>query len=113
MPERELERKLAGVDVEGVEGQTDTGRDLGEDFSDFSTQSCRIVVPSTSELDVVASAEGSTDEASLDGSRCHTGNHERGLAEETGERGIDLQTTIAREHINESRCNTLKGLTQS
>jgi hypothetical protein len=113
LPERELERKLAGVDVEGVEGETDTGRNLREDFGDFSTQSCRVVVPPTSELDVVASAEGSTDEASLDGSRSHTGNHKRGLAEETGERGIDLQTTIAREHINENNCNTSKELTQS
>jgi len=57
LPEWELEHKLVGIDVEGVEGETDTRRNLGEDFSDFSTQSCHVVVPSTSELDVVASVE--------------------------------------------------------
>ena len=113
LPERKLECKLAGVDVEGIEGETDTGRNLREDFGDFSTQSRRVVVPPASKLDVVASTECSTDEASLDGSRSHPGNHEWGLAEETGERGIDLQTTIAREYINENNCNTSKGLTRS
>ena len=57
LPEQELEHKLVGIDVEGVEGETDTRRNLGEDFSDFSMQSCCVVVPSTSELNVVASTE--------------------------------------------------------
>ena len=108
LPERELERKLAGVNVEGVEGKTDARRNLWENFGDFSTQSRGVVVPTTSELDVIACAKSGTDEASFDCSRSHTCNHERGLSNETGEGGIDLQATIARERISENNGNTSK-----
>jgi hypothetical protein len=98
LPERELERKLAGVDIEGVEGKTNTRRNLREYFGDFGTESCGVVMPPTSKLNVVASTKSGADEASLDGSRSHTRDHEWRLAEETGEGGIDLQATIAGEH---------------
>ncbi len=95
LPERELETKLAWVDVERVEGDTDASGDLALDLRDLGAQSGRGVMTSTGELDVVTGAKDSGDETSLDSGGRHAGNHNRGLAEQAGERSVDVNLAVA------------------
>ena len=94
LPQRELETELALIDVERVEGDTDTIGDLLLDFGNFGTESLCVVVSTTSQLDVVPSIEDCADEASLDGGGGHTSDHDGGLAEETREWGVEEEFAL-------------------
>src|SRR5882757_5850913 len=75
LPERKLEGKLAGVDVEGIQGDTNTGRDVGLDLGDFGSEGCRVIVTPSGQLDVVTGGEDSTHKSRPDRRRCHACDH--------------------------------------
>jgi len=89
-----LESELTRVDVQGIKGDTDSGGDEFLDLSDLRAQSSSVVVPTASQLDVIAGVENSTDKARLDGGGCHTSDHDWGFAEETRKGGVEVEFTI-------------------
>jgi len=68
-------------------------------------QGSSVVVTTVSQLDVIAGVGNSADKARLDHRSCHTSDHDRGLAEETREGGINMEFTIPvrRESSNEKK----------
>jgi hypothetical protein len=97
LPERELERELTLVDVERVEGDSDSGLDLGLDLGDLGSEGLGVVVTSPGELDVEASVENGRDEAGGDGAGRHSGDHDRGLSEESREWGVNVDLAVPDE----------------
>ncbi len=89
LPERELEVELTRVDIEGVERNTNTWRNLGLNFGDLGADGGGIVVTSSSEFNVITRAEDGRDKARLDSRWSHTSNHDWWLSEETRERSVN------------------------
>jgi hypothetical protein len=75
--------------------EADAGRDLGLDLSALGAEGGGIVVPTTSEFDVVAGRGNRADEAGLHGDRCYANNHDWWLAQKTGERCVEVDSTVA------------------
>jgi hypothetical protein len=82
LPKRKLEGELTRVDIEGIQGYTDTSRNIGLDLGDFGTEGCGVVVTSSSQLDVVTCGKNGAHETRLDGRRGHTRNHDWRFTEE-------------------------------
>ena len=99
LPERELEAKLARVDVESVESDADAGRDVGLDLGDLRAQSSSVIMSTASELNMVPSIENGADETGLHGRGGHTCNHDGRLAEQAGERSVDMDGAIAKNSV--------------
>lgn len=94
LPKRELEGELPLVDVEGVEGDTDSGSDSRLDVGDLGSEGSGVVVGSSGELDVVAGVEDGRDEASSDSRGGHTGDHDGGLTEKSREGRVDVNLAV-------------------
>lgn len=75
-PRWKLEAKLTLIDVECVEGDAGTGRDLG---LDISMKSPGVVVVATGEFDVVTSGKNSRVKTGLGGCGGHTSDHDWGF----------------------------------
>ena len=99
LPERELEVELARVYVKGVQGDTDTSRDIGLNLGDFGAEGCRVVVTSSGQLDVITGGEDGAYETGLDGRWCHTRNHDRRFAKEPGEGCVNMNGSVAEEGV--------------
>lgn len=97
LPKRELEGELTLVDVEGIEGDTDSGLDLGLDLGDFGSEGFGVVVTSSGELDVEAGVEDGGDETGGNGARSHTGDHDGRLAEKSREGSVDVDLAVPEE----------------
>src|SRR5258708_11082629 len=97
LPERELEVELTRVDIEGVERNTNTWRNLGLNFGDLGADGGGVVVTSSSEFNVITRAEDGRDKARLDSRWSHTSNHDWWLSEETRERSVNENLSRTRK----------------
>ncbi|MCQ8811741.1 hypothetical protein NQU36_27665, partial [Escherichia coli] len=75
-----MEPELTLVDVQGVEGDTDTWLNSRRDLGDLGSESGGIVVPTTSKLDMVARVESCDVKTGLDGARGHSSDHDGGFS---------------------------------
>ncbi|GFZ49402.1 hypothetical protein JCM24511_07522 [Saitozyma sp. JCM 24511] len=95
LPQRELEGELSLVDVERVESKADTGLNAALDLGHLCTESLGVVVTTTGQLNVEAGVKRGGDEVGTDSGRRHTGDHDRRLAQHTGERRVDVDLAVA------------------
>lgn len=85
------------VDVKAVEGNRHSRFvDKLGNLVDLVPDGRLEVVPSSCELDMVAGLHDGRNEACANGARRHTGNHERRLRQEAGERRVDVDLAVAR-----------------
>jgi hypothetical protein len=86
LPERELERKLTLVDVERVQGDSDSRLvDEFRDLVDLGTNGLLVVMSSSGEFDVVTGLETGRNESSFDGRRCPMRKNANESADEQNE----------------------------
>jgi hypothetical protein len=83
LPERKLEGELTRVDVQGIQCDTDTDRNIGLDLGNFGTKGCGVVMASSSQLDMVTGGQDRAHKTRLDGRRCHTCDHNRRFTEKS------------------------------
>ena len=95
LPERKLEGELTGVDIEGIQGDTDASRNAGLDLGDFGTEGCGVVVTSSGQLDVVTGGKDGAHETCPDGRRGHTRDHDWGFTQEPREGCVDVNGSVA------------------
>jgi hypothetical protein len=95
LPQRELEGELSLVDVERVESKADTGLNAALDLGDLCAESLGVVVTTTGQLNVEAGVKRGGDKVGTDSGRRHTGDHDRRLAQHTGERRVDVDLAVA------------------
>ena len=91
---RDAEAKLGQVDVQRKECDAHASGDLSLYLCNLGMESCCIVV-AASEFNAASCREDGADKASLEGSRCHASNHDRGLAQEAREGSVEVDLAIA------------------
>src|SRR6266550_6401299 len=80
LPERKLEAKLARVDIQRIQRDTDAGRDLLLNFGNFGAESCSVIVSTTREFDMITCVENGADKSAFHCCRGHTSHHNRWFA---------------------------------
>src|SRR5580704_14519751 len=95
----ELEPELTGIDVERVERDADTRRDLGLDLRYLGAEGGSIVVSTAGKFNMVSCIKDCADEACFDGCGSHPGDHDGGFAQESRERRVEMDHSIAARDI--------------
>jgi len=95
LPERKLECELTGVDIEGIQGDTNTSRNVGLDLGNFGTEGCGVVVTSSSQLNAVTGGKDSTHKTRPDSQRGHTRDCDWGSTQEPQEGCVGLNGSVA------------------
>ncbi|KAF3401859.1 hypothetical protein F1880_009718 [Penicillium rolfsii] len=88
--QRDLPPHGTGVDVDQVNGDTPARRDNLLDLVDGSGHGLRVVVTTTSQLNVVAGIHSGGDEVPRNSGRGHTSDHNRGDTQQATHLGVNI-----------------------